>query len=236
MQDLVTLALGWPAYCLAMACLGSALAYMTAFAADVAETLPEDGLLLPEMVRAVVDTRAPNCGRMWPVALSAVVCGLLPLVLTVSPAVLALFVVLAVPASIMDVRLMIIPEEFTWALLFSGALLSPWHFGAQDAIIGAAIACATTWAVMAGVELRTGLPLRSGADIAAAAAGGAWVGMVASGVFVLISCFVFIVYSLAAGALPGNRRFVPMGPALLVSIPLAPLATPWIEGLVARAL
>jgi prepilin signal peptidase PulO-like enzyme (type II secretory pathway) len=149
--------------------------------------------------------------------------------------VLAVLIALAVPASVMDVRLLIIPEEFTWALLFAGALISPWHFGAEDAIIGAAIACGVTWITMTLMEYRTGLPMRSGGDIAAAAAGGAWVGMAPSGVYVLCACAIFAACAALSGAL-SEKRFLPMGPALLAAIPVAPVFNGWIETLVARGL
>ncbi|MDW9478772.1 hypothetical protein GOB57_08645 [Sinorhizobium meliloti] len=236
MQDIVIPFIGLPVECLAAAALGAGTAYLTAFAADVADTLPEDGVLLPEMARALLHGKVHNRGRMRTVIFSAVLCGLVALLATIPFPVLAVLIALAVPAGVMDVRLLIIPEEFTWALLFAGALLSPWHSGAEDAILGAALASAVTWIAMTGMDYRTGLPMRSGGDIAAAAAGGAWVGLLASGVFVFAACVIFMTYASLSGSMSGGRRWVPMGPALLAAIPLSPPLMPLVEAVAARAL
>jgi prepilin signal peptidase PulO-like enzyme (type II secretory pathway) len=236
MLDIVNTTLGLPLECLAAAVLGAVAAYVTAFAADVAETLPEEGVLLPPMARAMMRGRIHNQGRLWTVLICAFLCGILPLITPVSLTVLATFIVLAVPASVMDIRLLIIPEEFTWALLFSGALLSPWNVGAEDAIFGAMLAAGVTWIAMTGMEYRTGLPMRSGGDIAAAAAGGAWVGFFPSGVFVFSACIVFMLYTVLCAKLSGADRWVPMGPALLAAIPLTPVIMPLVEDIAARAL
>lgn len=233
MQDFVTTALGLPTACLAAAALGAGAAYVTAFAADVAETLPEDGVLLPEMARTLIRGDVHKGGRVWIVLTAAILCGLIPLLTSAPFLVLAAFIVLAVPASVMDIRLLVIPEEFTWPLLFLGVLLSPWNIGAEDAVLGAALASAVTWIAMTGMEYRTGLPMRSGGDIAAAAAGGAWVGFFPSGVFVFSACVVFMIYTVLSGS---KERWVPMGPALLVAIPLTPVLMPLVEALAARAL
>jgi prepilin signal peptidase PulO-like enzyme (type II secretory pathway) len=235
MQDAAIGIIGSAGVSLAAAILGAAAAYATAFAADVAETLTEDGHLLPEMGRALRRGGVPNSGRFVITLVAALICAAVPLFVTIPVAVLAVLIALAVPASVMDVRLLIIPEEFTWALLFSGALLSPWHMGAEDAVIGAAIACGVTWFTMTMMEYKTGLPMRSGGDIAAAAAGGAWVGMASSGVYVLSACVVFAVLAALSGAL-SEKKFLPMGPALLAAIPLAPVINTWIESLVDRGL
>lgn len=235
MQDFATLGFGLPIACLAAAALGAGAAYLTAFASDVAETLPEDGVLLPEMARTLIQGDMHKGGRFWTVLVAALLCGLLPLLSSAAFPVLAAFIVLAVPASVMDIRLLIIPEEFTWSLLFLGALLSPWNIGAEDAVLGAAVASAVTWIAMTGMEYRTGLPMRSGGDIAAAAAGGAWVGFFASGVFVFLACAIFMLYTLSSRS-SNKDGWVPMGPALLAAIPLTPLMMPLVEALAARAL
>lgn len=236
MQDFVITALGLPIACLTAAAVGAVAAYLTAFAADVAETLPEDGVLLPELARELIRGDVHKGGRVWTVLAAAFLCGLIPLLTSVPFPVLAAFIVLAVPASVMDIRLLVIPEEFTWSLLFLGALLSPWNSGAEDAVLGAAMASAVTWIVMTGMEYRTGLPTRSGGDIAAAAAGGAWVGLFPSGVFVFSACLVFMLYTVLSNRSSDKERWVPMGPALLVAIPLTPVLMPLVETLVARAL
>ncbi|MBY3433171.1 hypothetical protein HFN89_03110 [Rhizobium laguerreae] len=236
MQDAVFGFLGGTGPSLAAAIVGAFAAYATAFAADVAETLAEDGHLIPEMGRRLRDGSVRSGGgRLRFAAVTALICALVPVIVTIPLPALAILVALAVPAAVMDVRLLVIPEEFTWALLFAGALLSPWHLGAEDAIAGAAIASAVTWVTMTLMEYRTGLPMRSGGDVAAAAAGGAWVGMTSSGVFVLCACAIFMAYAALSGAL-AERRFLPMGPALLAAIPIAPVLNSWIEGLVAGAL
>jgi prepilin signal peptidase PulO-like enzyme (type II secretory pathway) len=235
MQDDVIGILNWAGPSAVAAILGAATAYATAFAADVAETLPEDGHLLPEMGRALRRGGVPNGGRLGIVVISAFLCAAIPLLVAIPLPALAVLIVLAVPGSVMDARLLIIPEEFTWALLFSGALLSPWHVGAEDAVIGAAIACGVTWITMTLMEYRTGLPMRSGGDIAAAAAGGAWVGMASSGVYLLSACVIFAACAALSGAL-SEKRFLPMGPALLAAIPVAPVLYGWIETIVATGL
>lgn len=236
MQDIATFLAGLPAACLAAAVIGAAAAYATAFAADVAETLDEEAALVPEMALALLRGGVSDGGRLRAAVVCALLCGSLPLWSTISFPVLALLIALAVPASVMDARLLVIPEEFTWALLFAGALLSPWHSGAEDAILGAAIASGVTWITMAAMEYKTGLPMRAGGDIAAAAAGGAWVGMLASGVFVFSACVIFMAYTVATGTSSGGRRWVPMGPALLAAIPLTPVLMPLVEAAAVRAL
>ncbi|MCS4089830.1 prepilin peptidase [Rhizobium sp. BK176] len=235
MQDAAIGIICWAAPSVVAAIIGAAAAYATAFAADVAETLPEDGHLLPEMGRALLRGGVANGGRLRYGLVSALICAAVPLLAAIPLPVLAVLIALAVPASVMDARLLIIPEEFTWALLFAGALLSPWHFGAEDAVVGAAIACGVTWMTMTLMEYRTGLPMRSGGDIAAAAAGGAWVGMASSGVYVMSACVIFTVCAALSGAL-SEKRFLPMGPALLAAIPVAPVLNAWIETFVANGL
>jgi hypothetical protein len=225
-----------PAACLVAAIIGATAAYATAYAADVAETLEEDQALLPEIARSFLRGGVANSGRRYATVITAIVCGSLPLWSTISIPILAVLIALAVPASIMDIRLLIIPEEFTWALLFTGALLSPWNSGAEDAILGAAVSAGVMWTTMTALEYRTGLPLRAGGDVAAAAAGGAWVGMFASGMFILVACAIFTAYTFLTSTSSKGHRWVPMGPALLAAIPLAPVTMPIVEAVAMRAL
>nr|WP_250807991.1 prepilin peptidase [Neorhizobium tomejilense] len=204
---------------LLMAFAGGLTAYLSAWASATARQLREDQALLPAL--AVSAAKVGFVGPWLGYAVTGAIAGtLLVIAHPLSPAVLVLMAV-CLPACVMDLELMVIPEELTWTLLFAGALISPWHAGADDAVIGAALATGALWLSLAAVEYSTGRNMRAGGDIAAAAAGGAWVGMSLSGVYVLSACLVFSCYYLAL-RYRNDEGWVPLGPALLAAIPVAP--------------
>lgn len=133
---------------------------------------------------------------------------------------------LAAAAAVIDLRLHVIPEELTWALLFSGLLLGSFAPHAAAGAAGAAAAAACVWLAMAVVGWARRVDTRAGADVAAAAAGGAWVGVSGVGIYLLVAAGVFLSTSILA-RMRGDA-WSPMGPALVVAIPLAPAVAAWI--------
>lgn len=221
---------------LAAGVLGGLVAYVSAWVCDVAEDLPENGALLPEIARALLCGGVQNRGRGGAVLFCTIACAAIPLIVGIPFLLLGLLIVIGVPAGVMDTRFHIIPEELTWGLLFSGALLSPWTNGSDDAILGALMASGAAWTAMMVVEYRTGQLTRSGGDIAVAAAGGAWVGMFSSGTYVFVACVVFAAYAAVARMRSDGQKWLPMGPALLVAIPIAPALKPLTDYLAVMAL
>jgi prepilin signal peptidase PulO-like enzyme (type II secretory pathway) len=134
---------------------------------------------------------------------------------------LAIVIGMAVPAAVMDAKITIIPEEITWPLLFWGLMASPWTASMQDAAYGAAIGWVAMWMPMTLVGWTKGVDTRSGGDVAAAAAGGAIVGVSGLGVYLFLTAIIFMLHS--AWSRSGQERWTPMGPALFASIPLAAL-------------
>jgi len=219
------------ASCLLLALIGACAAVAASWTSDVAADLPEDGLLLRGVVVALRDGVGRRGGRRAAASLAALSCAALPLALDAPFHVFAVLAAVAVPAAVMDARLHVIPEELTWGLMFAGVLMSPWHQGAADAVAAGAIAAAATWFSMAVIEYGTAQPARSGGDIAAAVAGGAWVGTMSAGIYLLSACIVFMAYTALAQKLAGGERWMPMGPALLAAIPIAAAAAPALSSL-----
>ncbi len=203
---------------------------MSAMASKIAATLEDEDPLLPAMARMAASVSAPAPG--WTIPMAAALAGLvLALFAPHQYVAMSLFLIFAVPACVFDLELNIIPEEMTWGLLFVGALASPWNMGTEDAVIAAAMATGAIWISMALIEYTTGKNTRSGGDIAAAAAGGAWVGVANSGVYLFTVCVVFVA---SVGILRHDEEsWTPMGPALLAAIPLAPLLTPLLTAVIA---
>src|SRR5690606_27651435 len=96
---------------------------------------------------------------------------------------------------------------------------SGWHLGLEDSVAGAAVSLAGMWISLWAIGVMTGENTRAGGDVAVAAAGGAWVGVQACGVF-LVSAAALYMAVCAAQARYG-RRWVPMAPALVAAIPLS---------------
>jgi hypothetical protein len=201
-----------------VAVLGGIVAYLSVWAAETAKRLEGDSALLPALLVSAGSGRIT--GPWLPHALIGALASAAVAWISPQDTAVAILVCLCIPACVMDLEIMIIPEELTWAILFCGALASPWTLGTEDSVKGAAAAAAALWVSMAAVEYTTGRNMRAGGDIAAAAAGGAWVGLSLSGAYVVSVCAVVFVYHFALRH--RNRDgWVPLGPALLTAIPIS---------------
>lgn len=220
--DFLTAAMAGPwryAVALAAAVLGGLLGGLSARVGDAVSTVDDDALVLPHVFRALRDGTAPRGRWLAYAALGGLSALILPWLAAFDGyqlAVLSLFSLLAIPASALDAKLSVIPDEATWVLLFSGLLFGFMPDGLSDAVLGAAVACAALWATMTAVGYRMGENTRAGGDVAAAAAGGAWVGLTGAGAYLFYACAVYLVYAGIGRAL-GNR-WVPFGPALFSAV------------------
>ena len=204
----------------ALILLGVCLAYLTSWVCDVMDGLiKEDELLIPYIIRFYFGKKTAQRTPWWGMMFFSVIMTLLFYRLSENTLATFVFAIICVPASILDLRHHIIPEELTWSLLFAGVFLSPWYINVESSMIGAATACAIVWFALAFVGFRTGLDTRSGGDVAAASAAGAWVGFENISGYLLSVSTIFIIACIFA-----RRKkvyWLPMGPALFISIPLA---------------
>lgn len=217
------------ALALAMAAYGAAVGFLSFWVATVAAQLGEDKPLLPSLIRAA-PLRGTGNQALTPIMVTGFVAVCLYALGITQIVPLMVFIGLAAPICALDLKVQAIPEELTWGLLFSGALMSTWHTGAEDAVIGAAVAAVAVWFSMASVEYATGRNTRSGGDIAAAAAGGAWVGLYLTGVYVMAVCVLFTLFC-ALDKRKGGDGWVPMGPALMAAVPLCVMVRPVVDRL-----
>ncbi|RKP51042.1 prepilin peptidase [Trinickia fusca] len=117
-----------------------------------------------------------------------------------------------------------LPAVVTQPLFWLGLLSSPFSADAMDRIQGAFGGCVLMWLAMKVVGFARRADLVAGGDIALAAAAGAWLGLTALPLFLLVASLGFLAY-----AWPLRRRgrlFVPMGPALALGWIAAQWALP----------
>jgi prepilin signal peptidase PulO-like enzyme (type II secretory pathway) len=126
--------------------------------------------------------------------------------------------------SAIDWAVHIIPDEITWPLLFIGLLFSPLEADLWSRVAGAALGCGLMWGSLVVTGLLKRQDTTAGGDIALAAVCGAWLGLYALPVQLLLTCAIF-----AAIAIPRRTKgieWTPLAPAfalaLLVTMPLVP--------------
>ena len=213
------------------------LSYVTSWVCDAIEIFnDENTLVLPHIIRVFLKKEPFNRKPLFGVLFFSIIMSLLFFLFAENSSiyVVILLTALCVPAAIMDFRFHIIPEEFTWALLFTGMLLSPWSLSLESSVIGAAVGCISIWVSMTLVGYLKGVDTRSGGDVAGASAAGAWVGIENLGGYLLAVSVVFIIACLIAHR--KNVHWLPMGPALFISIPLAKFLSELINQTITKVL
>jgi prepilin signal peptidase PulO-like enzyme (type II secretory pathway) len=126
--------------------------------------------------------------------------------------------------SAIDWAVHIIPDEITWPLLFIGLLFSPLEPDMWNRVAGAALGCGLMWSSLVVTGLLKRQDTTAGGDVALAAVCGAWLGLYALPVQLLLTCFAF-----AAIAIPRRAQgieWTPMAPAFslafMATLPLVP--------------
>ena len=134
---------------------------------------------------------------------------------TAATALIGVFAVL----SVIDLRTRRLPNGIVLPALWAGLLLNAFDLftGPADAILGAAAAYGTLWAIARLYALRrTGGPAFGGGDLKLAAVIGAWLGVLAVPPALLIA-FVAGTVAVLPGLVTGRVRVsqtIPFGPAL----------------------
>lgn len=208
-----------------VAVVSFAVALAAAWVCDALETdFREDSLLLPHVLSVLfgkgVQKRHPG---VWPALFLAVAGAFCAIAAPGNTLATIVLCSLAAAASVIDLRLNIIPEELTWGALFAGLFLSPWASDLNEAVAGAAIGCAAIWAALAFVGYVKKEDTRAGGDVASGAVAGAWVGMHEAGHLFMAMAVLYAAHS-AIEAFKG-KRWVPMGPSIFAAIPLTMIFT-----------
>lgn len=123
--------------------------------------------------------------------------------------------------SLIDFDTMLLPDEMNYQLLWGGLLLSlvPFHAEMQQAILGAVFGYLSLWSVYWMFKLLTGKEGMGYGDFKLLAALGAWLGVSAIPLLVLISSAVGAIIGISLILISGKDKDIPMpfGPYLAIA-------------------
>ena len=135
---------------------------------------------------------------------------------------LLFFTFVLIAATFIDLDTMLLPDQLTLPLMWSGIVLSLMEISPvslQDAIIGAMVGYLCLWSIYWGFKLITGKEGMGYGDFKLLAALGAWLGWQQLPLIILLSSLVGLVFGLIQLRLQkqGIDKAFPFGPYLAIA-------------------